>query len=75
MFEFITRLFKKDPGSKIRKIRDRKYKESVQLQRDGNLREYAKVMKEIEALEDKHKELRAQFDMVMAEIDEYDQNY
>ena len=31
--------------------------------------------KEIEALEDKHKELRAQFDMVMAEIDEYDQNY
>ena len=47
MFEFITRLFKKDPGSKIRKIRDRKYKESVQLQRDGNLREYAKVMKEL----------------------------
>ena len=31
--------------------------------------------KEIEALEDKHKELRASFDMVMAEIDEYDQNY
>ena len=31
--------------------------------------------KEIEALEDKHKDLRAQFDMVMAEIDEYDQNY
>ena len=54
MFEFITRLFKKDPGSKIRKIRDRKDKESVQLQRDGNLREYAKVMKEIEALEDEY---------------------
>jgi len=31
--------------------------------------------KEIEALENKHKDLRAQFDMVMAEIDEYDQNY
>ena len=31
--------------------------------------------KEIEALEDKHKELRASFDMVMAEIDEYDQTY
>ena len=54
MFDFITRLFKKVPGSKIRKIRDRKYKESVQLQRDGNLREYAKVMKEIEALEDEY---------------------
>ena len=54
MFEFITRLFRSDPGSKIRKMRDRKYKESVQLQRDGNLREYAKVMKEIEALEDEY---------------------
>ena len=32
--------------------RDRKYKEAVQLQRDGKLREYAKIMKEIEALED-----------------------
>ena len=31
--------------------------------------------KEIEALENKHKDLRAEFDMVMAEIDEYDQNY
>ena len=34
-----------------------------------------KYGKEIEALENKHKDLRAQFDMVMAEIDEYDQNY
>jgi uncharacterized coiled-coil DUF342 family protein len=31
--------------------------------------------RDIEALEDQHKDLRAQFDMVMAEIDEYDQNY
>ena len=31
--------------------------------------------KEIEALENKHKELRAQFAAIMAEIDEYDQNY
>ena len=52
MFEFITRLFRSDPGAKIRKMRDKKYKEAVQLQRNGNLREYAKVMKEIEALED-----------------------
>jgi len=29
---------------------------------------------ELEALEDHHKELRAEFQMVMAEIDEYDQN-
>ena len=56
MFEFITRLFKKDPGSKIRKIRDRKYKEAVHFQRDGKLREYAEVMKEIEDLEKKYVE-------------------
>ena len=48
------RLFKTDPGSKIRKMRDRKYKEAVQLQRDGNLREYAKIMKEIEELEEEY---------------------
>ena len=57
MFEFIMRLFKTDPGSKIRKERDRKYKEAVQLQRNGNLREYAKIMKEIEKLEDEYIEV------------------
>ena len=57
MFEFITRLFKTDPASKIRKERDRKYTQAVQLQRNGKLREYAKLMKEIEALEDEYIEL------------------
>ena len=57
MFEFIMRLFKADPGSKIRKERDRQYKEAVQLQRDGKLREYAKIMKEIEKLEDEYIEV------------------
>tara|TARA_R110002074_G_scaffold50754_1_gene128702 strand:+ start:647 stop:835 length:189 start_codon:yes stop_codon:yes gene_type:complete len=57
MFEFIARLFRTDPGSKIRKMRDRKYKEAVQLQRDGKLREYAKIMKEIEKLEDEYLEV------------------
>ena len=54
MFEFIARLFRTEPGAKIRKERDRKYKKAVQLQRDGNLREYAKIMKEIEAIEDEY---------------------
>lgn len=54
MFDFIARLFKTDPASKIRKVRDRKYKEAVQLQRDGKLREYAKIMKEVEVLEDEY---------------------
>jgi len=57
MFDFIMRLFKSDPGSKIRKERDRKYKQAVQLQRDGKLREYAKIMKEIEKLEDEYIEV------------------
>ena len=54
MFDFIARLFKSDPATKIRKERDRKYKQAVQLQRDGKLREYAKIMKEIEVLEDEY---------------------
>ena len=57
MFEFIARLFRTDPGSKIRKERDRKYKQAVELQRNGKLREYAKIMKEIEALEDEYIEV------------------
>ena len=57
MFEFIMRLFRSEPGSKIRKERDRKYKQAVQLQRDGKLREYAMIMKEIEALEDEYMEV------------------
>jgi hypothetical protein len=51
MIRFIKSLFVSSPGEKIRKVRDRKYKESVQLQRDGKLREYAEIMKEIEDLE------------------------
>tara|TARA_E500000331_G_C17216602_1_gene696162 strand:+ start:24 stop:197 length:174 start_codon:yes stop_codon:yes gene_type:complete len=47
-------LFKSEPGVEIRRERDRKYKEAVQLQRNGKLREYAVLMKEIEALEDEY---------------------
>ena len=57
MFKFIKSLFTPEPGSKIRKARDRKYKQAVQLQRDGNLREYAKIMKEIEDLEKEYVEI------------------
>ena len=57
MLEFITRLFRSDPGSKIRKERDRKYKQAVQLPRDGKLREYAKIMTEIEKREDEYIEV------------------
>ena len=52
MFKSLLELFKPDPIKKYGKIKDRKYKEAVNLQRNGNLREYANVMKEIELLED-----------------------
>ena len=54
MIKFIKSLFVSSPGEKIRKLRDRKYKEAVQLQRNGKIREYAIVMKEIEELEEEY---------------------
>ena len=57
MIEFIKSLFKSDPGKKIRKTLDRKYKQAVELQRNGKLREYAKFMKEIEDLEKQYVEV------------------
>tara|TARA_Y100000816_G_scaffold286361_1_gene267390 strand:+ start:657 stop:845 length:189 start_codon:yes stop_codon:yes gene_type:complete len=56
MFNFIKSLFVTDPAEKIKKERDRKYKEAVHFQRNGKLREYAEVMKEIEDLEKKYVE-------------------
>jgi len=48
--------FKTDPVKKLQNKIQKKYTESVQLQRNGNLREYAKVMKEIEELEKQYVE-------------------
>ena len=57
MLKFIKSLFFPSPGAKIKKLRDQKYKEAVQLQRNGKLREYAKLMKEIEDLENQYLEV------------------
>ena len=62
MFKFIRSLFVSEPGEKIRKLRDRKYKEAVEFQRNGKLREYAGVMKEIEDLEKQYVEVIANED-------------
>ena len=43
--------FKRDPVAALQKQIDRKYNESVALQRNGRLREYGVLMKEIEDLE------------------------
>jgi len=44
--------FKSDPQKKIKKQIEKKYAQSVQLQRNGKLEEYGKIMKEIELLEE-----------------------
>ena len=59
MFEFIMSFFKTDPGKKILKERDTLYEKSVILQRNGDLREYGKVMKRIEDLEIQYDELQS----------------
>ena len=54
MIEFLRSIFRSDPGKKILKERDRLYEKSVTLQRNGDLREYGKVMKRIEELEEEY---------------------
>jgi hypothetical protein len=57
VIKFIKSLFFSSPGEKIKRLRDQKYEKAVQLQRDGKLREYAKLMKEIEDLENQYIEV------------------
>jgi hypothetical protein len=52
MIEFLKSLFSRDPKKKILAEIDRKYKISVELQRNGKLREYGAIMKEIQLLEE-----------------------
>ena len=51
MFKFLMSIFKADPAKKILKERDALYAKSVSSQRNGDLREYGKIMKRIEDLE------------------------
>tara|TARA_B100000700_G_scaffold320108_1_gene416729 strand:+ start:1492 stop:1683 length:192 start_codon:yes stop_codon:yes gene_type:complete len=62
MISFIKSLFVNDPIKKVLAARDKKYKIAVELQRNGKLREYAEVMKEIELLEEEYAALVAKRD-------------
>jgi len=53
MIRFLRAFFTPDPNKRVQNAIGQKYKEAVQLQRSGKLREYADVMKEIEELEEK----------------------
>ena len=48
----IKSLFNKDPALRIRKAINKKHELAMQLQRNGKLREYAEIMKQIEDLEE-----------------------
>ena len=52
MIKAILSLLAPDPVKKLSKIKDRKYKQAVHLQRNGDLRSYATVMNDIAALEE-----------------------
>ena len=56
LISFLKSLFVSDPGKKIRKQLDLKYKQAVEYQRNGKLREYGQTMKEIEDLEKEYEE-------------------
>ena len=52
MIKFIKSLFKSDPTKKLLKARDKKMGEALIYQRNGNLREYARLTQEINDIED-----------------------
>ena len=52
MFSFLRSLFNSDPSQKLLKERDKKYQQAVAFQRNGNLREYAHLIKEISEIEE-----------------------
>ena len=60
-------IFKSDPAKKILKEREALYAKSVQLQRNGDLREYGKIMKRIEDLE-------TEYDKIIGVSSEKDEN-
>ena len=46
-------IFKKDPVKKLKKLRIKKLEEAVKVQRSGDLKLYASIMKEISEIEEK----------------------
>ena len=52
MIDFLKTLFVSDPVKKIQMKISQKHLEAVFQQRNGNLRAYANIMKEIEELEE-----------------------
>lgn len=54
MLNFLKSFFASDPKRELEKEISKLYEQSVQLQRNGDLRTYGKVMAEIQRLEKEH---------------------
>ena len=52
MMKLIKSLFTSDPNKKLSKLLDRKREEALNCQRNGDLRTYARLTKEINDIED-----------------------
>ena len=58
MFSKIISLLFGDEKTKIKKQIDKKYKEAIDYQRNGNIRQYSVLMNEIANLEDEYDRLQ-----------------
>ena len=54
MLDFLKSLFISNPKKELEKKISKLYEQSVQLQRNGDLRSYGKVMAEIQNLEERY---------------------
>ena len=52
MFKFIYEFLFPSETEKLRVLIEKKYKEAITFQRNGNIREYSRIMTEIESLEE-----------------------
>ena len=57
MFKKIISLIFGDKKSKLKKQIDTKYKQAIEFQRNGNIRQYSSIMSDIEKLEDEYVKL------------------
>ena len=57
MIQHILDLIFGDKKSKIKKTIDTKYKQAIEMQRNGNIRQYSVLMNEIANLEDEYERL------------------
>ena len=59
MIQHILNLIFGDEKSKIKKNIDLKYKQAIEFQRNGNIRQYSVLMNEIANLEDEYERLNS----------------